>query len=96
MTEFWLISAPGEQTCQETWEKLNEVTSREQLATNYKFNLPDLKVGTLDQLVSLSDELQRVDQFTEQVTRKLANYLADVLEDQRDKLGENLQVKLIN
>lgn len=50
------------------------------------------QVGTLDQLVSLSDELQKVDQFTEQVTRKLANYLGDVLEDQRDKLAENLQV----
>lgn len=53
---------------------------------------PQLQVGTLDQLVSLSDELQRVDQFTEQVTRKLANYLGDVLEDQRDKLAENLLV----
>lgn len=51
------------------------------------------KVGTLDQLVSLSDELQRVDQFTEQVTRKIANYLADVFEDQRDKFSENLKVK---
>lgn len=91
MTEFWLISAPGEQTCQHTWEKLNEAIGREQLATNYKFNLPDLKVGTLDQLVSLSDELQRVDQFTEQVTRKIANYLADVFEDQRDKFSENLK-----
>ena len=26
----------------------------------------------------------------EQVTRKVANYLGDVLEDQRDRLGENL------
>ncbi|XP_003741777.1 V-type proton ATPase subunit C 1-A [Galendromus occidentalis] len=90
MSEFWLISAPGEQTCQQTFDKLNQATSREQLSTNFKFNLPDLKVGTLDQLVSLSDELQKVDQFTEQVTRKLANYYGDVLEDQKDKVAENL------
>lgn len=91
MSEFWLISAPGDQTCQQTFETLNSATVREQLSTNFKFNLPDLKVGTLDQLVSLSDELQRVDQFAEQVTRKLANYFADVLEEQKDKLAESLQ-----
>jgi len=47
-------------------------------------------VGTLDQLVGLSDDLGKLDNFVEQITRKVANYLGDVLEDQRDKLGENL------
>ena len=48
------------------------------------------QVGTLDQLVGLSDDLGKLDVFVEQVTRKVANYLGDVLEDQRDRLGENL------
>lgn len=52
-----------------------------------KFNC---QVGTLDQLVGLSDDLGKLDVFVEQVTRKVANYLGDVLEDQRDRLGENL------
>lgn len=91
MNEFWLISAPGDPTCQQTMEKLTEATSREQLSTNFKFNLPDLKVGTLDQLVSLSDELQRVDQFTETVVRKLATYYGDVHDDAKHNLPENLQ-----
>ena len=52
-----------------------------------KFNW---QVGTLDQLVGLSDDLGKLDVFVEQVTRKVANYLGDVLEDQRDRLGENL------
>nr|CAI5854003.1 unnamed protein product [Callosobruchus analis] len=30
------------------------------------------------------------DGFVEQVTRKVAQYLGEVLEDQRDKLHENL------
>ena len=47
MSEFWLISAPGEKTCQQTWEKLNKVTmTQNSLSTNYKFHIPDLKVGS--------------------------------------------------
>ena len=34
--------------------------------------------------------LAKVDIYVEQVTRKVANYLSDVLEDQREKLLENL------
>lgn len=91
MAEFWLISAPGDKTCQQTFDKLNAVTSRQNnLSTNYKFNLPDLKVGTLDTLVGLSDDLGKLDAFCEQVTRKVAAYLGEVLDDQRDKLQENL------
>jgi len=89
-TEYWLISAPGEKTCQQTFDKLNQATSKQQLSSNWKFHIPDLKVGTLDQLVGLSDDLGKLDNFVEQITRKVANYLGDVLEDQRDKLGENL------
>lgn len=32
----------------------------------------------------------KLDNFVEQVTRKVAVYLGEVLEDQRDKLHENL------
>jgi V-type H+-transporting ATPase subunit C len=90
-TEYWLISAPGDKTPQQTWEKLNKATAVDnQLSTNFPFHIPDLKVGTLDQLVGLSDDLARLDTFVEAVMRKTANYLGEVLEDQRDKLYENL------
>ncbi|MEE6463374.1 hypothetical protein FKM82_005886 [Ascaphus truei] len=66
MTEFWLISAPGEKTCQQTWEKLLAATTKSNnLSSNAKFNMPDLKVGTLDVLVGLSDELAKLDSFVE-------------------------------
>ncbi|XP_012137366.1 V-type proton ATPase subunit Vha44 isoform X1 [Megachile rotundata] len=91
MTEYWLISAPGDKTCQQTWETMNDLTSKQHsLSVNYKFHIPDLKVGTLDQLVGLSDDLGKLDTYVEQVTRKVATYLGEVLEDQRDKLHENL------
>lgn len=47
-------------------------------------------MGTLDQLVGLSDDLGKLDTYVEQITRKVAMYLGEVLEDQRDKLHENL------
>uniref|UniRef100_A0A1A7YWW0 V-type proton ATPase subunit C n=1 Tax=Iconisemion striatum TaxID=60296 RepID=A0A1A7YWW0_9TELE len=91
MTEFWLISAPGEKTCQQTWDKMMAATTRtNNLSTNHKFGIPDLKVGTLDVLVGLSDELAKLDSFVEGVVKKVAQYMADVLEDSRDKVQENL------
>lgn len=44
----------------------------------------------MDQLVGLSDDLAKLDTYVEGVTRKMAGYLGEVLEDQRDKLSENL------
>lgn len=51
---------------------------------------PSSQVGTLDQLVGLSDDLGKLDAYVESITRKVATYLGEVLEDQRDKLQENL------
>lgn len=47
-------------------------------------------MGTLDQLVGLSDDLGKLDSYVDTVTHKVANYLGEVLEDNRDKLHENL------
>ena len=45
MSEVWLISAPGENTPQKTWDTLNRATSAENLSANYKFNIPELRVS---------------------------------------------------
>ena len=44
------------------------------------------QVGTLDTLVGLSDDLIKVDGFVEGVTRKISQYMGDVLEDQKVKI----------
>ena len=45
MSEYWLISAPGDKTCQQTFETMNNVTSKQNnLCANFKFHIPDLKV----------------------------------------------------
>lgn len=145
MTEFWLISAPGEKTCQQTWDKLMLATTRpNNLSANNKFNIPDLKVrqdvtskppirfpgfkrwcvvcpklgghagcfggplrwtGQTGHLCwkvndsSLSHWIFDSDAkpvtslcafLCASVVKKVAQYMADVLEDSRDKVQENL------
>uniref|UniRef100_A0A8C3R0G6 V-type proton ATPase subunit C n=1 Tax=Cyanoderma ruficeps TaxID=181631 RepID=A0A8C3R0G6_9PASS len=90
MSEFWLISAPGDKTNLQAWERMNTVTSKSNLSNNSKFHIPDLKVGTLDALVGLSDELGKLDSFAESVIKKIAQYIGEVMEDSKDKVQENL------
>uniref|UniRef100_A0A2D4J1H6 V-type proton ATPase subunit C n=1 Tax=Micrurus lemniscatus lemniscatus TaxID=129467 RepID=A0A2D4J1H6_MICLE len=90
MSEFWLISAPGDKANLLAWDRMNTVTSKANLSSNSKFAIPDLKVGTLDTLVGLSDELGKLDSFAESVIKKIAQYIGEVLEDSKDKVQENL------
>uniref|UniRef100_A0A663F153 V-type proton ATPase subunit C n=1 Tax=Aquila chrysaetos chrysaetos TaxID=223781 RepID=A0A663F153_AQUCH len=90
MSEFWLISAPGDKANLQAWERMNTVTSKSNLSSNSKFHIPDLKVGTLDALVGLSDELGKLDSFAESVIKKIAQYIGEVMEDSKDKVQENL------
>jgi V-type H+-transporting ATPase subunit C len=46
-----------------------------------------LKVGTLDMLMQLSDDLNKVDLYVEQITRKIAKQLFDVMEKKPEKFN---------
>uniref|UniRef100_A0A0N5BTJ2 V-type proton ATPase subunit C n=1 Tax=Strongyloides papillosus TaxID=174720 RepID=A0A0N5BTJ2_STREA len=87
---YWFISAPGDVSTSHTWETLNYAT--EGCSDNYKFNIPNLKVGTLDQLIGISEELSKIKTSTYCVIRKLVKNFEDVLEEGKDKLLENLFV----
>ncbi|XP_068722243.1 V-type proton ATPase subunit C-like [Montipora capricornis] len=88
MSEYWLISAPGDKTPQQTYISLKGRMTG--LSPVFQLHLPELKVGTLDTLVGLSDDLGKLDAFVESVTRKLAHYMVDVLEEHQDRVMENL------
>jgi len=86
---YWLISAP--RTPQDTFQTLFRKTSREHsYATNYIFEVPDLKVGTLDSLMMLSDDLAKIDAFVENTTKKIVRQLTDI--DKKPEKGESLTV----
>ncbi|KAG8445646.1 hypothetical protein GDO86_010432 [Hymenochirus boettgeri] len=90
MAELWLISVPGDKTNMTTLERMNTVTSKANLSSNAKFIIPELKVGTLDALVGLSDELGKLDTFAESLIKKIAQYIGEVMDDSTDKAQENL------
>ncbi|XP_074065859.1 V-type proton ATPase subunit C 2 isoform X1 [Macrotis lagotis] len=90
MSEFWLISAPGDKENLQALERMNTVTSKSNLSHNTKFAIPDFKVGTLDSLVGLSDELGKLDISAESLIKKMAQCVVEVMEDAKGKVHENL------
>lgn len=91
--EYWIISIPGKSNPKQTFDEVCQATSRDQLSVNYMLNIPELKVGTLDSLVGLSDDLARLDSYIESVTKKLTQFFFhDILEGDRNRLAENLVV----
>ncbi|XP_031213244.1 V-type proton ATPase subunit C 2 isoform X1 [Mastomys coucha] len=90
MSEFWLISAPGDKENLQALERMNIVTSKSNLSHNTKFAIPDFKVGTLDSLVGLSDELGKLDTFAESLIKRMAQSVVEVMEDSKGKVHENL------
>merc|ERR1712087_875390 len=59
-----------------------------------EFSIPDLRIGTLDQLMKSSDELQKIDQQAEQVAKKIERSVYDLLDnrpvkDKKKKKGND-------
>lgn len=59
--------------------------------TVQKFPVPDFTVGTLDSLLSLSDELKKIDGYAESVVKRVAQSLTEATDEgkkQKDKLDQ--------
>jgi V-type H+-transporting ATPase subunit C len=80
---YWLISAPKATKGPSVFETLNKKTSA--LSANYLFAIPDLKVGTLDSLMALSDDLAKIDLFVENTTKKIVRQLVEISDKRPDK-----------
>lgn len=80
---FWLLALPPQGgpggSRGRTWELLQEKTSYgTQLSSNYKLDVPELRVGTLDTLLALSDDLVKVSGAVENVVTKIRRSFLDV------------------
>lgn len=80
MPQYWLISLPlGKGGRGHTWELLQEKTSYgQQLSSNAKLDVPELRVGTLDILLAHSDDLAKTSLGTEAIVSKLRRTISDV------------------
>eukprot|EP00276_Gloeochaete_wittrockiana_P013581 CAMPEP_0184333094 /NCGR_PEP_ID=MMETSP1089-20130417/2155_1 /TAXON_ID=38269 ORGANISM="Gloeochaete wittrockiana, Strain SAG46.84" /NCGR_SAMPLE_ID=MMETSP1089 /ASSEMBLY_ACC=CAM_ASM_000445 /LENGTH=392 /DNA_ID=CAMNT_0026656745 /DNA_START=35 /DNA_END=1213 /DNA_ORIENTATION=+ len=70
---FSLLAAPTKGSKDDTFRYIKQ--SIDGFGDAWKFNIPDLRVGTLDNLMALSDELVKIDHFIENVTRKLGTQI---------------------
>ncbi|XP_056446622.1 V-type proton ATPase subunit C 1-B [Gadus chalcogrammus] len=86
--EFWLLSLPLDKTSVASLEKLKRTIAKTNLATCGKLSIPELKVGTLDNLLSVSDNLSQLDTLTESVIKKTCHFMGEVMEQASDKVLE--------
>jgi len=77
---YWLVSLPLLQSRRDrTWEALQEKTSYgQQLSSNSKLEVPELRVGTLDTLMALSDDLVKVNTAVEAIVSKIRRTIHDI------------------
>lgn len=76
---YWLVSLPLLETADRTWNLLqNKTTYETDLAINYRFEIPELRVGTLDSLMVLSDDLVKVNALVESVVNKIRRQLYEM------------------
>ncbi|KAM7537198.1 hypothetical protein Aperf_G00000074840 [Anoplocephala perfoliata] len=94
MTDVILISLPADRNPEKVFKELHDGLAKSSASsTVLKFDVPmNIKTETLDKLVVLSDEYQNMESTAESITRKIVHYMADILEEQRDRLEENLLV----
>jgi len=74
---FWVISIPNRALGSHGFEELR-ARVRNFSSCSQKFDIPNLRVGTLDSLMALSDELVKKDQFLDVTVKKIARQMVDL------------------
>ncbi|GLJ26606.1 hypothetical protein SUGI_0516770 [Cryptomeria japonica] len=78
-SKYLLVSLPLHNSASSTWQLLQEGISKNAFDTpTYRFYIPDLRIGTLDSLLSLSDDLVKANSFVEGVTQKIQRQIEDL------------------
>ncbi|KAJ1731942.1 Vacuolar ATP synthase subunit C [Coemansia biformis] len=90
MTLYWLLSVPAHGDGHAAWR---DVKSRVGDSDVYDFMLPALKIGTLDTLVQLSDELAKFDTAYESTVGKFIDTLRNLTGANNAELGSVLHVE---
>ncbi|KAI5659816.1 hypothetical protein M9H77_28609 [Catharanthus roseus] len=79
-TRYWIVSLPVQNNSSSAlWSRLQESISRHSFDTPlYRFNIPNLRVGTLDSLLALSDDLLKSNSFIEGVSQKIRRQIEEL------------------
>lgn len=80
-TRYWIVSLPVQNNSSPSslWSRLQESISKHSFDTPlYRFNIPNLRVGTLDSLLALSDDLLKNNSFIEGVSHKIRRQIEEL------------------
>ncbi|KAJ4729535.1 V-type proton ATPase subunit C [Melia azedarach] len=78
-SRYWVVSLPVQNSASTLWNQLQEQISKHSFDTPlYRFNIPSLRVGTLDSLLALSDDLLKSNSFVEGVSHKIRRQIEDL------------------
>ncbi|XP_057437587.1 V-type proton ATPase subunit C [Lotus japonicus] len=78
-SRYWVVSLPVHNSASELWNQLQQNVSKHSFDTPlYRFNIPNLRVGTLDSLLSLSDDLAKSNNFVEGVSHKIRRQIEEL------------------
>ncbi|CAI8613467.1 unnamed protein product [Vicia faba] len=78
---YWVVSLPVQNNSSSStiWNQLQQNISKHSFDTPlYRFNIPNLRVGTLDSLLSLSDDLNKSNAFMEGVSIKIRRQIEEL------------------
>mmetsp|Transcript_21777 Transcript_21777/g.68224 ORF Transcript_21777/g.68224 Transcript_21777/m.68224 type:complete len:408 (+) Transcript_21777:65-1288(+) len=82
---FWVVTVPNEgRSGDETLERLRRHV--EEASKAYVVQIPSLTVGTLDSLMALSEEMEKVDSSIEVAVRKIERQYAEIGGGRREAL----------
>uniref|UniRef100_A0A4W4F001 V-type proton ATPase subunit C n=1 Tax=Electrophorus electricus TaxID=8005 RepID=A0A4W4F001_ELEEL len=85
MTEFWLVSVPCDNVNTQVLEDLKQAASKGSLGASVQFLILKLKLGTLDVLLDVCDDLSSLDSYVE-----TSQCMAEIMEESSDNLMENI------
>ena len=89
---YWLISVPNQtKTEKAVFSELESATRG--LAKSHLFRVPQLKVGTLDTLMALSDDLAKYDTQVGQIAKKIEKTYFDLSKAEDEKKDEGKDTK---
>ncbi|KAH9617437.1 hypothetical protein KSS87_018298 [Heliosperma pusillum] len=78
-TRYWMASLPVQSSASTVWGQLQDSISKQSFDTPlYRFNVPNLRVGTLDSLLSLADDLLKSNAFVEGATQKIRRQIDEL------------------
>ena len=80
---YWLVAVPNEKSHEATILRLGNCVT--EFAECSPFTVPELKVGTLDSLLAMSDELVKIDHLIDHTTRKIGNQIFSLRDTKPEK-----------